>query len=354
MHTLNQWFRRLFTDPQAVALTLLLLGLSLAVILLGRMLAPVLAALVIAYVLEGPVGWLGRLGLARATAVWLVFGVCAVLGLWMLLKLLPLLSVQLTQLARQLPLMVAKGQELLLALPAHYPEFVDQDQILGLIARLKTELAGLAQRILAWSLYSVIGLITLAVYLVLVPLLVFFFLKDKQRLLDWFRRFLPQDHGRLREVWRQMDRQLSNYVRGKVWEILIVWCASYICFAWLDLQFAMLLALMTGLSVIVPYLGALLAWLPVTAVAWSQWGWSPEFAWAVTAYWVIQGLDGNILVPLLFSEVVDLHPVAIIVAVLVFGGLWGIWGLFFAVPLATVVQVLLGAWPHHTPIRPPP
>ena len=62
------------------------------------------------------------------------------------------------------------------------------------------------------------------------------------------------------------------------------------------------------------------------------------------------------LVPLLFSEVVDLHPVAIIVAVLVFGGLWGFWGVFFAIPLATLVQAVLKAWPtltHDEGAKPP-
>jgi putative permease len=64
------------------------------------------------------------------------------------------------------------------------------------------------------------------------------------------------------------------------------------------------------------------------------------------AYLVIQALDGNVLVPLLFSEVVNLHPVAIIVAILVFGGLWGFWGVFFAIPLATLVNAVITAWPR--------
>jgi predicted PurR-regulated permease PerM len=62
------------------------------------------------------------------------------------------------------------------------------------------------------------------------------------------------------------------------------------------------------------------------------------------AYLIIQMIDGHILVPLLFSEVVNIHPVAIIIAILVFGGLWGIWGLFFAIPLATLVHAVLKAW----------
>ena len=86
--------------------------------------------------------------------------------------------------------------------------------------------------------------------------------------------------------------------------------------------------------------------IPVIVVAVVQWGISPEFAYLVAAYLVIQILDGNVLVPLLFSEVVNLHPVAIVAAVLVFGGLWGVWGVFFAIPLATLVQAVYISWPR--------
>ena len=85
--------------------------------------------------------------------------------------------------------------------------------------------------------------------------------------------------------------------------------------------------------------------VPVLFVAWFQWGWTTEFIWLAVAYFIIQALDGNALVPLLFSEVVNLHPVAIIVAILVFGGLWGFWGVFFAIPLATLVNAIVRAWP---------
>ena len=85
--------------------------------------------------------------------------------------------------------------------------------------------------------------------------------------------------------------------------------------------------------------------LPVAGVTILQWGLAPEFYWVIIAYGVIQFLDGNLLVPLLFSEAVNLHPVAIIAAILLFGGLWGFWGVFFAIPLATVIQAVLNAWP---------
>jgi len=120
---------------------------------------------------------------------------------------------------------------------------------------------------------------------------------------------------------------------------------SYLVFAVFDLNYAALLGLLVGLSVIIPYIGATLVTIPVVAVAFFQWGLTPDFYWVVGLYIVLQVLDGNVLVPLLFSEAVNLHPLAIIVAVIFFGGLWGVWGVFFAIPLATLVNAVVTAWP---------
>jgi putative permease len=164
-------------------------------------------------------------------------------------------------------------------------------------------------------------------------------------ILRWFVSLMPGERGLADMVWIEVDRQIANYVRGKFWEIIIVWAASYIAFSFFGLQYAMLLAVLVGLSVVVPYVGATVVTFPVLLVAWFQWGWSQDFIWVAVAYLVIQALDGNVLVPLLFGEVVNLHPIAIIVAILVFGGFWGFWGVFFAIPLATLVNAVLRAWP---------
>ena len=80
----------------------------------------------------------------------------------------------------------------------------------------------------------------------------------------------------------------------------------------------LLLGLLVGLSVLIPYVGAVAVTVPVAVIAYFQWGFTSDYAWLIGAYFVIQALDGNVLVPLLFSEVVNLHPVAIIVAILVY------------------------------------
>ena len=349
MKIISDWFRRFFNDPQAVILTMLLVLGTSVVLVMGQDLAPVLASVVIAYLLEGVVQQLQHsVRLPRWLAVSVVFVLFLAFVLFFLFGLLPLASRQLTQLVQQLPSMIVKGQQLLLSLPASYPEFITEAQVLEAINLIRAEIANLGQRVLSWSLAAGIGFITVIVYLVLAPLLVFFFLKDKELILNWLHGFLPRDHTLAQQVWHEVDRQMGNYVRGKFLEVVIVWVATYVAFVFMELQFAMLLALMVGLSVIVPYIGAVVVTVPVALVAFFQWGWGPDFLWLLGVYLVIQGLDGNLLVPLLFSEVVDLHPIAIITAVLVFGGLWGFWGIFFAIPLATVVQSILKAWPRQT------
>ncbi|MDX1654703.1 MAG: AI-2E family transporter, partial [Candidatus Competibacteraceae bacterium] len=339
---------------QGMVLVLLLVVGTLIIVLAGDMLAPVLAGIVIAYLLEGLVQLMQSLRLPRLAAVVVVFILFTVFVLFLLLGLAPLLYRQLTQLVQQFPNMLFKGQDLLLSLPAMYPRFISEQQVLEVLGAIKAEFANLGQYVLSWSLASVVGFITLTVYAVLVPLLVFFFLKDKDRILAWFRDFLPSDHTLTKKVWHEVDVQIGNYVRGKFWEILIVWGVTFVTFAYMELQFAMLLGLMVGLSVIVPYMGAVVVTLPVALVAYFQWGWNTEFLSLMIAYLIIQALDGNVLVPLLFSEVVDLHPIAIIVAILIFGGIWGFWGVFFAIPLATVVQAVLKAWPRRTVVAPRP
>jgi len=342
---LHEWYDRFMSDPQVVILGVLLLSGVIIMGTLGQMLAPVLAGVVIAYLLDGIVEKCQQLGAPRMSAVALVFALFMTLVVFILLWLLPRLSYQLTQLVQELPRMIVKGQELLLQLPERYPHLFTEDQVREIIAEIRADITAWGQHVLSLSLPAVFGLMSIMVYLILVPVLAFFFLKDKNSILDWFSKSLPRQRRLVDEVAVDVNRQVSNYVRGKVWEIFIVGAAAFAIFSLMGLNYALLLATIVGLSVIIPYIGAAVATLPVALIGWFQWGWSPEFGWLLFAYGVLQALDGYLLVPLLFSEVVNLHPVAIIIAILVFGGLWGFWGVFFAIPLATLVNAVLNAWP---------
>ena len=346
MNAILAWLRRQLADPQIVALTLIVLLLAVSVWAFGKMLAPLLASLVIAYLLNGIAARMRARGVPHLVAVMLVF-LLFLAVLWAcFFWLLPLLTRQMASLFQQVPFMVAEVQQALLRLPQRYPAFVSEDQIREVFAGFNTELIRFGQRLLSFSVSSLMTLITLLVYLILLPILVFFILKDKDMLIAWMTGFLPRDRRLTHEVWTEVDRQIGNYVQGKLVEILIVGIVAWIAFRFLGLQYAVLLAALTGVSVLIPYVGATVVTLPVALVAYFQFGLTPQFYYVILAYAVIQFLDGNVLVPVLFSEAVNLHPVAIIAAILFFGGLWGFWGVFFAIPLATVIQAILRAWPR--------
>ncbi|KEA62048.1 putative permease [Marinobacterium lacunae] len=342
---LNKWIDQYFSDEEALFLFIILVASLGVVVFLGAPLAPVFASLILAFLMQGLVTWLQSRGLPHLPSVILVFLVFVGFVAAFLLFVMPIAWRQLVNLFNELPRMVGQVQNLLLLLPQKYPNLVSEDQIRQLIGVAATELSRLGQWVVTFSLNSLTGIAALAIYLVLVPILVFFFLKDSDSMLSSFSAFLPDKRQMMTRIWHEMDIQIANYVRGKAIEILIVGGVTWITFVLLGINYAALLALMVGLSVLIPYIGAALVTLPIALIAFFQWGWGSEFMWLMVAYAVIQALDGNVLVPLLFSEAVNLHPVSIIVSVLIFGSLWGFWGLFFAIPLATLVKAIFNAWP---------
>lgn len=352
MHAVLEWLRRQLANPQVVALTLIVALLVLSIWLFGKILAPLIGSLVIAYLLDTLATRLRKRGVPHTVAVLIVFTLFLAILWACFFWLVPLLTRQMASLFQQIPFMIAEVQKSLLQLPQQYPNFVSEQQIRDVFAGFNSELIGWGQRLVSFSVASLMTIITVLVYLILVPILVFFMLKDKSMLIDWTSGFLPRDRRLTHEVWVAVDDQIGNYVQGKLLEILIVGTVTWIAFRFLGLQYAVLLAAITGLSVLIPYVGAMVVTLPVALVAYFQFGLTPPFYYVLLAYGLIQFADGNLLVPLLFSEVVDLHPVAIIVAILFFGGLWGFWGVFFAIPLATVIQAILQAWPGEEPPEP--
>lgn len=344
---LRKWFRRHFSDVEVLVLTgLLLVGLGVLLIA-GHVLAPVIASIVVAYLLDAAVVALERAKVPRLPAVVFVWFVFLGFMLALLLVLLPLLLGQVGELAQMLPSIFQDAQARLLALPEYYPELVGEEQAQEMVRRLNAEVILIGQRLFGFSIALLPTLVTIGVYLILLPLLVFFFLKDKHAIIDLFASLLPRQRQLVGTVWHDVNRRVGGYVRGKLYEILIVGAVSYPAFVWVGLDFAALLAAATAFSVLVPYIGVVVAAIPVALVGFGQWGAGDELMWAMIAYTVIQLIDGNILAPLLLSGTMDLHPITIVVAILVFGAVWGFWGVFFAVPLAALAQAVFNAWPRY-------
>jgi len=345
---IQEWYKRRFSDPAAVILLFVLILGLLVVVFLGHILAPLLAGLVFAFVLESIVGFLQRrCRFPRFLAVSLVYSLFIALFILAVFGLLPILWQQFSQVVNDFPSMLAGFHDYLLTLPKLYPSFFSDSSVHDLIqtTTIKAEkVTQLGQLIVSISVASLPSVISWLVYLFLVPLVVLFMLKDKEKLMAFAEKYMPKNRSLVDRVSHEMQLQLGNYIKGKALEIIIVGVITYLGFLIFHLNYAPLLAFIVGLSVVIPYIGMIIVTVPVVLVGLMQFGPSPEFLYMILVYLVIQTLDGNLLVPVLFSEAVNLHPLAIIAAVLFFGGIWGFWGLFFAIPLATLVKAVINAW----------
>ena len=216
MENIKQWFNRVLTNPEALALLGTLLFGLLAILWVGELLSPVLASIVIAYLLEGVVAKFQFLGLSRKLAVISSFSLFMALLSYMIFGLIPLLSIQTVQLAQQLPNMLNQGVHLFTALPEKYPNFITEAQVKLIFDQVSTEAVKYGQNLLSFSAASVLNVVALIVYLLLVPMMVFFFLMDKAEISQWFASFLPTNRRLTIEVWSTVNEQIANYVRGKV------------------------------------------------------------------------------------------------------------------------------------------
>jgi putative permease len=347
VEVISGWINRYFSHEEAIYLVVMLILGFMVLFVLGGVLAPILAGLVLAFLLQGLVRGLMRWHVPERVAVHITFLLFIGAMIMFLVFLVPLVLQQTRAMIVALPAVMGRVREIGRDLAERFPDLVTQAQIDQWIASTTNQIGALSGTALESLVANLPGVVGLMIYVVLVPISVFFFLKDRAALMAFFVSLLPKHRPMLDQVGVEMNQQLANYVRGKAVEILIVGAVTFVTFSLLRLDYAALLALAVGLSVVIPFIGAAVVTIPVALVAIIQFGWSWELAWVLGAYTAIQFLDGNVLVPLLFSEANDLHPITIIVAILVFGWLWGFWGIFFAIPLATLLKAVINAWPRH-------
>ena len=340
-----EWYKKRFSDPHVVSLMAVIVGLFVIIYFFNKILLPVLIAIVLSYLLDRPVNYLHKKNIPRTLAVVMVLLLFLMIVLVGFMILLPLIWQQSISLITNIPNMLNFANNFLTTLPEHYPELIDVGLFDSIIQGITNKVVQTGNSLLHFSLVSVLGLVSVAINGVLVPIMMFFLLKDKTKIWGYCSKILPKNRTILNKVAAEMDMQISNYIVGNVLHIIILSICVYIPFWYFGLDYGLLLAVLVGLSVLVPYVGIIISSIPVVLIALFQWGLSAQFGYLLFFYVLIQALDGNLLVPCLFSEKLNLHPLVIILAVIVFGGLWGFWGIFFAIPLATLVKAIINAWP---------
>jgi len=340
--TLRNFLNPIFRNPERLNLWLCLTIIILVFQYIGSLLTPVLLSILVAYLLHWPVVFLQRyLWFSRKSAVLVSYFsfLGTIISLYVLI--IPLVLRQLHNLLTQLPQLTTRSRDFLTYLHARYPSYISEEQIQSLISEVTHFMNYCTQRTLSILVTSIPDIIALSIYFVLVPLLIYFFLMDQEKILNWIVEFLPHRRRLILEVWTEVYTKTGHYVRGKALEILIVWVVTAVIFSWMKLPYAMLLGLLTGLSAAVPYIGTVVVTVPVVMVGFLEWGWSQELFYLLAVYAGINLLDSHLLFPFLFAEAMSLHPIAIMTATLIFGGLLGFWGVFFSIPLAVLANSVL-------------
>ena len=347
LEEINNLFRKIFSNEETLVFAILLTVAFLILFFLGNILTPFLISIIFAYLLVGMQKRLEDYGLNSSIALILTYSFFLLLGIALMVWLGPLVYQQLQSLVLEIPKWVNALMTFVQNVPEQYPDLVSSDQITAFLQSLSGQLTAISQDFLKASIAGIQNTVTIAINLILLPILVFFFLFDRESIISGFLNILPKERAMLNKVWVEMDSQLSNYARGKAIEIGIVGSTAAIIFMYFGLEYVALLSVLVGFSVLIPYLGAFIVTLPVAAVGLLQFGLSFDFWLLMGAYLVLQILDGNLLVPILFSDAVKLHPVIIMLAVFVFGGMFGFWGVFFAIPIATLIKAIWNSWPKN-------
>jgi putative permease len=336
----EKFLNRFFSNEESVYFAVLLLLTFIFILFFGSILLPVIISIIIAFLLNGLLKTL--VGINFSYKLSLSITLLVFFGFYLSLFLaLPSIGTQINNLLQNLPSIVDTFQTTL----SEMNDYFSEEDLEIIFANLSNQINNLLGSALGQLAGTISLMFNAILYAIMIPLMVFFFLKDKNQLIPLAAVLLPKENGFMKSVFSEMNDQLFNYVTGKFLEMIIVTAVSYGLFAVLDLPYAVLIAILVGLSVIIPIFGAILVTIPVVLIGLYEWGLSANFYWLIGMYLIIQMLDGNVLVPILFSNRNNLHPVIIIVAILFFGGLWGFWGLFFAIPLATFIKAIINSWP---------
>ena len=194
---------------------------------------------------------------------------------------------------------------------------------------------------LTTSLGSVIGTITsVTVTLVTVPFILFYMLKDGEKLVPTVEKFFPEhNRSKVARLLHEMSTTLSRYISGQMIECLFVGTFSAIGYSMTGIPYALLVGLFAGITNIIPYLGPYIGLMPALFLAFSKS--LPTVFWVIVVCIVVQQLDGNLVYPNVIGKSLHLHPLTIIIILLVAGNIAGLLGMILGVPLYAVTKVVV-------------
>ena len=313
--------------------------------LLSPILTPFVAAGILAYICNPLVQRLGALGVPRALAVALVMAGLLLLSGSLLLIMLPLLEKEFGLLAVRLPdWIVAARAHLLPGLQQWSGAELqwDSQALKNLLLSHWQSAGGVAGKLLPWLGSSGGAIIGALANLLLIPLAMFYLLRDWDALVARLDELIPRHwHRKVTEIVADTDRVLAEFLRGQI-SVMLLMSAYYVAVLWLaGLEFALPIGILAGMLVFVPYLGMIIGLALATLAAAMQFSDFGGVLWVWAVFGAGQLIEGMLVTPWLVGERVGLHPLAVIFALLAFGQLFGFFGLLLALPMSAILLVAL-------------
>src|SRR5699024_1737021 len=313
------------------------------------LLAPVLTPFAIgaglAYICNPLVLRLERFGVRRTLAIVAVFLRVALVIALLVLVLVPVLQRQVVDLIRHLPRYIEWVQQKILPLLGHLSEnyeIFDPESIKSLLGEHWRDAGGIASATLKQIFSSGSALLVLGLNLLLVPVIMFYLLRDWSRMLEWIGEQIPRRHvATVEALARETDRVLGQFFRGQ-FLVMLALGLIYVVGLWLmGLNLALVIGVIAGLISFVPYLGVIVGLLLSSIAVLVQTGDAWQLIWIAIIFGFGQIMEQVVFQPLLVGDAIGLHPVWVIFAVLAGGQLFGFIGVLLALPAAAAIAVLV-------------
>ncbi|PCJ09408.1 MAG: AI-2E family transporter [Rhodobacteraceae bacterium] len=307
---------------------------------LGDVLLPFVLGGAVAYLMDPIADRLERMGLSRSGATAVITVGAVLLFLVLLLVVVPTLLYQMVELVQVLPELFRDARAFA---NVHFPSLFDEgSQMHQTIAALTETLKGRSIDVLESILGSAASLLSVVVLIVIVPVVSIYLLLDWDRMTARIGELLPRDHAPvIHRLAAEIDAVLASFIRGMGTVCLILGTYYAVSLMLVGLNFGLAVGFIAGLVTFIPYLGALIGGALAIGLALFQfWGdWYSIGAVAVI-FTIGQVVEGNYLTPKLVGNSVGLHPVWLLLALSVFGSLFGFVGMLVAVPMAAALGVV--------------
>lgn len=313
--------------------------------IISKILFTVIISLIFSYLLNPIINYLERHNISRSLGIILLYIVVFGIIIAISISFIPRLGNELKEVLMVLPSYFSTITDFFKDLYDKYYNLENIAPIIENVEGLIFDNINRLQEVLLTSmtkLFTGVGsLLNRMISLVLIPILTFYFLKDKDKLINQVFLIIPKNkRSEIKELLTQIDKSLSQFVRGRLILAIYVGVATTVVLLILDINFAIVIGLLTGIADIIPYFGPFLGFVPAVLFAFLDS--ATKGIWVAVIFILIQWVENNVLGPKIIGDTTGLHPITVLLSLIIAGNIYGVLGMVFVIPVVSILKILFG------------